>query len=125
MNESLISEPIQAWKYGPVIPTLYENLKVHGSRRVVDNVQAHSRGQYFYSRVAEDEVEDLLFLNKIWEVYSQYTGTQLSAMTHAEGTPWDQVTKAYREMGNDIPLGLEIPNKLIKQHYDGKVVTTA
>ena len=35
-NEPLIDDDIEAWKYGPVIPNLYQAIKNYGSRQIED-----------------------------------------------------------------------------------------
>ncbi|RYE90398.1 MAG: DUF4065 domain-containing protein [Cytophagaceae bacterium] len=34
LNEPLINEAVEAWTYGPVIPSLYQELKEYGRERV-------------------------------------------------------------------------------------------
>ncbi len=55
-------------------------------------------------------------LNKVidfvWDHYGQYSGLQLSHMTHAEGSPWDLTRKEN--------LGIkdaDIPRKYLSEHF--------
>lgn len=60
----------------------------------------------------------IALLDKVWDVYSEYTGVQLSAMTHRKGTPWDVV---WRAQGGDNYRGATIPNELIMRHYKERI----
>ena len=63
-------------------------------------------------RVETDDVNAVALLGRIWKVYGDFTGSQLSGMTHAPGTPWDIVWKKNKGMRN-----AHIPNNLIRDHY--------
>lgn len=96
----LVTEDIEAWQYGPVIPELYREMKMYGNQPVSDLIN----------------VPDLNFLQQeesiiqqVYQRYGAFTGPQLSAMTHAKGTPWHQIW-------HDNPWG-HIPNALIQAYY--------
>jgi uncharacterized phage-associated protein len=57
-------------------------------------------------------------LKRIWRVYGGFTDVQLANMTHAPGTPWDQVNRMYN--GN-IPKYATIPDEMIGQHFQALV----
>jgi len=97
----LVNEKPQAWRYGPVFPSLYNNLKQHGKSFVKEPINC------FTSEVINDE--DARFLDKVWEIYGQKDGIYLSALTHKDGTPWSET----------YPKGenLIIPDPLIKDYY--------
>jgi len=103
-GKSLVNEKPQAWDLGPVMPSLYRNLKKYGGSKVEnpipmpDSIEGES---------IKDE--DAKFLDFIWRKYGSYTGVYLSAMTHTKGTPWSEI---YPKGSN-----LEIPDSLIKEHY--------
>ncbi|MEO4005434.1 MULTISPECIES: type II toxin-antitoxin system antitoxin SocA domain-containing protein [unclassified Flavobacterium] len=100
-KEPLVNEKPQAWRYGPVFPSLYYNLKQHGKSFVKEPVNCHS------TEIITDE--DARFLDKVWEIYGQKDGIYLSALTHKDGTPWSET----------YPKGenLIIPDPLIKEYY--------
>ena len=101
----LTSEKAQAWKYGPVFPSLYKIIKSEGKVEVEKSLP-----------IDKEEViskEDAEFLDKIWDLYGKYNGVELSAMTHAEKTPWREVYC--------IDCNSEIPDDLIISHYTPKL----
>lgn len=105
-GEKLISEKPEAWDLGPVMPTLYHNLKKYGGKKVSEPISDN-----LVSETISDK--DAKFLDFIWKKYQNFTGIQLSAITHTEGSPWSEI----------YPRGynLVIPDELIKKHYDVKL----
>ena len=99
----LSAQPVEAWRYGPVIPDVYHGLKRYGNEPV--NVLQDFPGSNF------DELEDDL-IEQVFDVYLDFTGIQLSQITHARGTPWHQTW--HRTGRNSI-----IPDPLIEKHFAG------
>jgi uncharacterized phage-associated protein len=108
-NKPLIAEPVEAWKYGPVISVLYHTFKVYGNLPVP------------YVKTEEAKCitdDDRALLDKVFSVYDKYDAIQLSTLAHMVGTPW-HITW-YGKGRNGI-----IPNDLIKQHYVNKAIASA
>jgi uncharacterized phage-associated protein len=101
-SEPLISDPIEAWRWGPVIKSLYRRYAECGSQGLPT-----PRGM----RGDIDGKADAL-LNRIWDVYKRNSASELSAVTHKPGSPW---AETYRDVK---PLRI-IPNELIERHYKG------
>lgn len=99
----LISDPIEAWKYGPVIPSLYHALKKYGSGSVTGTIGAG----FFDAGTLDDDERDLI--EQVYKEYGHLTGIQLSRITHLPGTPWYET---WTGEPNE-----EIPNDLIAEHY--------
>ena len=107
-NEKLFDDRIEAWKYGPVIPSLY-----HATKRFGGNIIPHSL--IANSPVSYRDLET--FLDSIVQNYGHFSGIALSNLTHRHGTPWQQV---YRPN----VLGIQIPDKLIKAHYQEELLAS-
>ena len=105
-GEKLIIDEIQAWKYGPVIPYLYHILKPYGNealpKRVLDD--------YVSSNIENDDIKALL--QKIWDIYKEHSGTELSTLTHQENSPW---SKTYNGSVNKPIDDKEITNYYKKE----------
>lgn len=97
----LFSDRIEAWKYGPVIPSLYRLTKRFG-REIIPG-EMISDGP-----VSHSDLEP--FLTSIVENYGSYSGIALSNLTHRQGSPWQQVFKP------NI-MNIEIPDAIIREHY--------
>ncbi|ATL49434.1 hypothetical protein COR50_20890 [Chitinophaga caeni] len=116
-HQELINEGVQAWKYGPVVESIYDDFRHYGTHQITA-LKANDSYDQDYPMPGEDV---LPLLKKVWEVYNKYSGLQLSAMTHQDGTPWDLVWN--REGGKDRHAAI-IPNNLIQQHYQHKIRDT-
>ena len=114
-EEPLVGERVEAWKYGPVIPSVYNEYKSYGNRSISKLAYRFNEGGQFMSPLPDEATTP--FLDEIWEVYKIYNGLQLSTLTHQTGTPWDTVWN--RQGGRNIK-GAEITNDLIAAHYKTK-----
>ncbi len=103
-DNALIDENPEAWKYGPVIPSLYHRYKRYGNAPI----------EKYNGTPTLGNKEDENFLDKIWEVYGQYNGIELSAKTHQEDSPWSCV---WNTIKNNDYFSLQIPDTYIKEHY--------
>ena len=112
---TLIDESVEAWRYGPVIPSLYRKFKSFGDSPIPESAIATN-----VQLSSPERLEP--FLQSVWNIYSKYDGLQLSSMTHAPNTPWYQVWHV--EEGKNY-MGADIPNRLIQQHYMEKAATNA
>ncbi|MDD9841649.1 MAG: DUF4065 domain-containing protein [Alphaproteobacteria bacterium] len=118
INDRALTEdhPI-AWDYGPVYRALWKALRRYGSSPVTEKVKIGDFDTSATGRRANEistgslEKPETAVVNKVFEVYGKYEAFQLSAITHAEGTPWDEVF--VKNGGKDSV----IPNKLIKDHF--------
>lgn len=111
-NAPLIDDTVEAWRYGPVVPKIYHTFKHYGNEQITDldfDIQTFS--------YLKPSATLCMFLDKIWEVYSPFTGLQLSSLTHEEGSPWDTV---WNKQGGKSEKSAQIPNDLIKEYYQHK-----
>lgn len=104
-GEALISEPVEAWTYGPVIPTVYHLYKSFGGGHIT--VERVDRSENF-----ENNQRDLIA--SVVDAYRSYTAVQLSNITHQKDTPWDITRRKYG-------IGAIIPNELIESHYKKRI----
>ena len=87
-DQPLFNEQIEAWKWGPVIRSIYHQFKEFGNspitKKAVSLRTGHVKGRLKMRLVtsdveqeAKDNHEQLLFakalMDRIWEVYSEYT----------------------------------------------------
>lgn len=95
-GKKLFDEPIEAWKLGPVVRSIYNEFKHCGPYPIT----AFDKGVEKAS--LPEEVKG--FLSQIWEDYNKYSARHLVDMTHEENSPWQKV---YSESeGKEIPVGL-------------------
>ena len=119
LDRPLIREKIEVWRWGPVIPDLYHDLKEFGNQPVtrksveivIDGTAVNLRAPKI-SFADRDTDTTKILLDRVWKVYRGYTAAQLSAMTHRKGTPWQDMARN---------LKIYIPNKLIQKYYKNRI----
>lgn len=111
----LIDEAVEAWKYGPVIPSLYHEFKKYGSGSITEKATAveycdsvSNPVRLVTPSVTDTETMDLL--NAVWEAYGDLSGIQLSNLTHQPGSPWSEIYRTGRR-------SIDIPDDVIKAHF--------
>lgn len=73
----LFDEEIEAWQYGPVVPSVYEQFCDHKSGGIFP-------GTTDIVQLQEDEEE---LFNEVFNIYGEYSAIGLMKMTHDE-SPW-------------------------------------
>jgi uncharacterized phage-associated protein len=101
-DEPLLKDPVCAWKYGPVIPSVYTALKVNRSRPIISPLNTGLG----LEKSIDNRTNALL--ESIYTTYGKLNGTQLSEFTHRPGTPWSCT------MGKNESI---INDELIKDYY--------
>lgn len=99
----LVNEPVQAWQYGPVIPTLYNAIKEYRASPVSARIAGDADPQQL-------DVEDQRLIEAVFRAYGHLSGTQLSNMTHVANSPWSSI---WMSRGRNAV----IPNDVIADHY--------
>lgn len=105
-------DKIVAWKYGPVIPSIYHEFKHFGKEGITSKSEYATLNDDFTLTTETPELtdeNDKKIIQIVWNMYRKFTGSELVTMTHKKGTPWDLV---YRPNENEV-----IPNDLIRKYY--------
>lgn len=95
----LIKDDIQAWQYGPVIPSVYSEFRV---QKLAVTKAANSEADW----VDIDQADETL-LEQIWTIYGKASPFKLSEITHVAGGPWDIATRTggfYAKITDDVIL---------------------
>jgi len=118
-DEPLVDdEHPEAWKHGPVFPSLYDEFKHRGYLPILDpatNYRPDNSGEY---QQHEPKVDDDVhkFLDRVWEIYGNYSGGILSSLCHKPGSPWETARKADPGKRN-----AHISEQVIKKYYKEKL----
>ncbi|WJM85671.1 DUF4065 domain-containing protein [Dickeya chrysanthemi] len=90
----LFDDQFARWKFGPVIPSLYHELKKYGSSTIDEPIRIikidGGKLKAFTPDIQKDDIQAHKLIDKIIEVYGGYSGTQLSNLTHGQNTAWSQ-----------------------------------
>lgn len=103
-GQPLLNVPVSAWRYGPVIPSLYDAFKNYGRYGITmpptgcaDSFDSDAR----------------MIIDGVYGAYGSNDGRTLSELTHRVGTPW---SNTYDELTTTI-----IPDEAIKTYYLGLI----
>jgi len=98
-DQKLFSENIEAWQYGPVIPSVYRKYKKYGNQPIPNTNK----------KISFDK--DLcIFLDGIWELFGKYSAVELMNITHKHKPCKD----AYSNKTNNI-----ISHEVLRDYYKG------
>jgi uncharacterized phage-associated protein len=84
-GNQLFSELICAWKYGPVVESVYNHFKPFGSSSI-NKFYKNSAGDVSILSESSEGFGDVV--RSVWGKYREYSGIDLSKITHREGTAW-------------------------------------
>ncbi|GHT67147.1 hypothetical protein AGMMS50239_29810 [Bacteroidia bacterium] len=87
-GKPLFEENIEAWMYGPVVPSIYEKYKTEGSNGL------NYEGDVI---ILSSKREEALF-NEVMRVYGEFSAIGLMNLTHSE-SPWKETSIG---VGNEI-----------------------
>jgi len=115
LNKSAINprfDNVEAWKLGPVIPSVYHSFKHHKNEPIteksvfVKEVKDDDRYEFITPELQDEDVKKIA--NFVWGRYKGFSDTAIVELTHNKGTPWhycyeegknnpipDLVTRAY------------------------------
>lgn len=97
LQRPLIVDDVFAWKFGPVVPSVYFRFNLYGAGAITE------QGDVALDVESESIVKDVVF------ELGDLTGPQLVELTHREGSPWHQVWDGTHQR--------VIPDHLIQSHY--------
>jgi len=89
-KERLLNEKFEAWKFGPVVPIIYQEFKLFGSSPISPEydilrlVRPKNERRLEISNELHQEI-----INDTWEALKDVSATQLSNWTHSAGMAWD------------------------------------
>lgn len=112
----LINEPVRAWRYGPVFPSLFQELRSFGDRPVTRPLFLAGDKNFIIPCVPEKDSLTHGLMDRVWSVFGSRKATVLSELTHVESSPWFQA-RARAKVGPDDDSSVEIPWNLIQDYF--------
>lgn len=96
-ERKLFNEPVQAWKHGPVIPSLYYQFQGFGSTVIdtfatsalIDDTTGEIKSLE-YPVVDKDDTDIHTIISAIWDSYKDCGAWTLSSLTHEKDSPWSK-----------------------------------
>ncbi len=103
-SKKLFYEQIEAWANGPVMPTLYQSLKVYGSAPIPAAYLGFNDEAGASRFVATIEGGQKNILDEVYDKYMTLTAFELVVLTHKE-RPWAEARKGLESTTNsDKPI---------------------
>lgn len=120
-GKELFKDEILAYKYGPVIETVYKRYKQYGYKPIEKESNIESKGiseMPSKSRIlfAEDGLEKIQNIDETLNKYGLLKANELVNLTHRKDTPWDKTAK------RAWPLTARIENHTIKEYHKNEVI---
>ena len=116
-HHPLIHDRVEAWSYGPVIPSLYWQLYNFGDKPVtrllysgIDVTDAF-RMEKQKNFLSDELGECQTILNKVLRTFGVLSGRKLLEITNKLGSPWNQCYVQGR-------TGVIIPDYITEQYYE-------
>lgn len=119
-GKPLFGDRIEAWKYGPVIPTLYNAIKEFGRSPIPRLYSCRTPVTSPDLKTRMDELGRMIgepnrsIIDAVLKIYGSFAGFQLSNITHMEDTPW----KTHNKPGK---RHVKIPDGTIKEYYENEI----
>lgn len=106
----MLKESVLAWRYGPVIRSLYDVICVYKDKPVPYPIKTHLFGGSNEDVFTSEESD---VIEQVCEQYGKYDGITLSRMTHKKDSPW---FVTWHSNGQNS----SISNDLIEHFYKAK-----
>lgn len=86
-------DKVEAWKYGPVIPSVYHSFKQYKAAPITDPTivmewNDDTKEMEFVTPKLEDEKAKQA-VDIVWQRYQLFSDSDMVSLTHKKGTPWD------------------------------------
>lgn len=90
----LFSEQFEAWPYGPVLPSVYDEFKSFHSSPI-KKFAKNADGSV--SVISEQNAKEACeAIDTVWKRYKSWSGIELSKLTHLEGSAWRKAMDEHR-----------------------------
>lgn len=116
-NKSLLDnrfDKVEAWKYGPVIPSVYHSFKQYKASPITDKAVVMEWDEntdeisFPEPMLADDKARKIVEM--VWKRYRNFTDSEIVSLTHRKGTPW---SVCYIPEQNEA-----IPDEITAMYYE-------
>jgi len=112
-NKPLIHDGFEAWDYGPVVPSLYHDCSSYGRNEIKTKIPFFEPIGGQLSALDRDTIANDV-INQVYHHFKGYSPSQLIALTHAPGSPWEEV---YENGRKSIPIPDTKITNYFKKHF--------
>lgn len=107
-------DKVEAWRYGPVIPSVYHSFKQFKSNPITSKAVVmewnEDTGNLVFPEPELSSADAKKIVEMVWKRYYEFTDNEMVTLTHKKGSPWsvcyvpdcnmpipDEVTAMYYE----------------------------
>ena len=95
LDKSMLDERfdrVEAWKYGPVIPSVYHSFKQYKDKPITEKTVImewdEQKGLAHYVTPELEDKEAKKIVEFVWNRYKGFSESEMVSLTHKDGTPW-------------------------------------
>lgn len=109
-GKKLFTDKIYAFKYGPVVDTVYKRYKEYGYKPIeeettdIDSKNIYEMPTKSRIMFAEDGTEKIISIERTLKKYANLSASELVGLTHHENTPWSKTPKGEENLYSIIEL---------------------
>lgn len=87
-------DSVEAWRYGPVIPSVYHSFKYNRANPITDHAYLYDGSEFDEENFVPPSLNPLYdqdimdVCEMVWIRYKEVTDSDLVFLTHKDGTPW-------------------------------------
>ena len=102
----------EVWKFGPVFPSLYYELKYHGGNSISTPEKDNLVGPA--PMIDRTDMGTRSLIQQVWDKFHHTTAMQLSTKTHRTGTPWHNIAEQSEWR---VPRHTEIKPEALRAYF--------
>lgn len=110
-GEECFEDEMEAWQFGPVVPSVYREFKFYGS----NSIPSSEGCNHFFQRIGcidGIEADDKELIDDILKLMSKYSASKLVDITHSQ-EPWK---KAIKRKGDNTIYKEDISEFFIREY---------
>ncbi|WP_295992635.1 type II toxin-antitoxin system antitoxin SocA domain-containing protein [uncultured Alistipes sp.] len=110
-------DKVEAWKYGPVIPSVYHSFKQFKANPITEKTvvmvwnEKEMIPEFQTPKLEDKDAKEICKM--VWNRYSGMSDSDMVSLTHKKGSPWDM---CYIQDKNEC-----IPDEITEWYYKGIV----
>lgn len=115
-NKSLLDkrfDKVEAWKYGPVIPSVYHSFKQYKASPITNKAIVmewdDKTHEMSFPEPKLSDANSKKIVEMVWKRYRDFSDSEMVSLTHREGTPWSICYIAEQNM--------PIPDEITEMYY--------
>jgi uncharacterized phage-associated protein len=116
---SLVDSPFEAWRFGPVHPQIYQQMKRFGDKPIngrLTRIDVDTGRDVPFEVCLDQDI--MAHVRTITEFYGFRSASWLVNASHEPGAPWDQIWSAAE---SEPDPGMIIPDAVTREYFAQKL----